>query len=303
MAKTTVAETIKNITYNHLENNDGVLLGQCVTAVGWINGTVPDCKNIVELPMTDTAAAGFATGLAMVNRRPIFVVRFQDLLILNGSPLIYYAAKSKELHGVPAPIFIRAIGADRIGPVHSDIVHSLFAHYPGFIVISPMTPLEYKEAWEYYITHDDVVFISEHRDSFNNTEELDDIIYPDADITVFTISATRFEAIKASRLLYTENIKCNVVNIKWIKPMHPTIEECIDVICNTKNHLGIVLDADYTICGISESIAYQIMSKCDSTVIAIGTEDKSKCLKEELQNKYMDSLNICSKIKELLSNE
>ena len=51
----TTAETINEITRNHLTHGDGLLLGQCVTAVGWIGGTVPDCEGIVELPMTDVA--------------------------------------------------------------------------------------------------------------------------------------------------------------------------------------------------------------------------------------------------------
>ena len=99
MGTITVADTIRNISRQHLEENNGLLLGQSISAVGWVNNTVPDCAGIVELPMTDVAGAGIAVGTAMVGRRPIFVIRFQDFLVLNGSPLIFYAAKSKELHG------------------------------------------------------------------------------------------------------------------------------------------------------------------------------------------------------------
>ena len=57
-----VAETIKEITRNHLTKSNGLLFGQCVTAVGWIAGTVPDCEGLVEIPMTDVAGPGFAVG-------------------------------------------------------------------------------------------------------------------------------------------------------------------------------------------------------------------------------------------------
>ena len=50
----TVAETIKEATREHL-NSGGLLFSQCVTAVGWIGGTVPDCKGIVELSMAFTS--------------------------------------------------------------------------------------------------------------------------------------------------------------------------------------------------------------------------------------------------------
>ena len=90
MGQITVAKTIKEITRRHLQENNGLLLGQAVTAVGWVNGTVPDISGIVELPMTDVAGAGFAVGAAMVGRRPIFILRFQDFLMLNGKYADFY---------------------------------------------------------------------------------------------------------------------------------------------------------------------------------------------------------------------
>ena len=68
-------ETIKEISRNHLEKNNGVLLGQALTAVGWVNGTVPNCKGVLELSMADVAGAGITVGTAIVGRRPIFVIR------------------------------------------------------------------------------------------------------------------------------------------------------------------------------------------------------------------------------------
>ena len=46
-----VAETIKKNTRKHLENG-GLFYGQCVSAVGWIGGTVPEMteeEGIIEL--------------------------------------------------------------------------------------------------------------------------------------------------------------------------------------------------------------------------------------------------------------
>ena len=41
MAKS-VRETIKDITYSHLKEKDGLCFGQCLTAVGWVGGTLPE---------------------------------------------------------------------------------------------------------------------------------------------------------------------------------------------------------------------------------------------------------------------
>lgn len=285
MGAVTVADTIREISRRHLEENNGLLLGQSVSAVGWVNNTVPDCKGIIELPMTDVAGAGIAVGAAMVGRRPIFVVRFQDFLILNGSQLIFYAAKSKELHGRSTPLFVRAIAADGIGPVHSGVLHSIFMHFPGFRVCSPMTPKEYEAVWDDFMNHDDPMIVSEHRASFLNTEELDDIIHEEAEITLFPISATRFEAVKAAELLAAEGIRCNVVHILWLKPFVAD-GRMVTPLLQTK--CGLVIDAGHEVAGASQAIAYELIQASGIQVKALGLMDKTKCLCPPFQNKYPD---------------
>jgi hypothetical protein len=59
----TVAETISGITRKHLLENNGLLFGQCVTAVGWVGGTIPPLREedgIVELPTSDVSNGGEA---------------------------------------------------------------------------------------------------------------------------------------------------------------------------------------------------------------------------------------------------
>jgi len=91
----TVAETIKFLSKRLIDSNKGIIIGQCLSAVGWVQNTVPaQKKGIVELPMTDVAGAGFAVGASLANIRPIFILRFQSFLWLNASPLINHAAKA-----------------------------------------------------------------------------------------------------------------------------------------------------------------------------------------------------------------
>ena len=40
----TVAETIRDISKKHIEKNKGVIMGQCLSAVGWVQNTVPAQK-------------------------------------------------------------------------------------------------------------------------------------------------------------------------------------------------------------------------------------------------------------------
>ena len=300
MGPRTVADTIREITKRHLTQNNGLLLGESISAVGWVNNTVPNCPGIVELPMTDVAGAGIAVGTALVGRRPIFVIRFQDFLILNGSPLIFYAAKVKELHGKSAPVFVRAIAAEGLGPVHSGILHSIFMHFPGFRVCSPMTPKEYEEIWEDFMTNDVPMIVSEHRMSYSNTQEMKDVIVENADITLYAISSVRFEVIKATEMLKRDGIKCNIVHIVWLKPFAIT-DRLIEPLLQSKR--GIVIDPGHEIAGASQSIAYELNQATGCSVKALGLYDRTKCLCPPFQNKTPDADRICETAKEVLQNE
>ncbi len=300
MGQKTLAETIKEITSTHLDRNNGLLLGECISAVGWVNNTVPDVKGIIELPMTDVAGAGIAVGAALVGRRPIFVIRFQDFLILNGSPLIFFAAKIKELHGKSAPVFVRAIASDGLGPVHSGVLHSIFMHFPGFRVCSPMTPNEYKEIWKTYMKNDDPMICSEHRFSYQNSQELPDITIENAHITLYAISCTRFEAVKAVELLKRDGIRCNLINMLWLKPFDIT-GRLIQPLKESK--LGLVVDPGHEIAGASQSIAYTLNQASGCKVTALGLYDRTKCLCPPFQNKTPDAQRIYETVKGMLNKE
>jgi hypothetical protein len=59
MAKT-VRQTIKDITRQHL-GNGSKCYGQCLTAVGWVGGTLPELyekDGMIELSMADVAGGG-----------------------------------------------------------------------------------------------------------------------------------------------------------------------------------------------------------------------------------------------------
>ena len=296
-SKLTLAETIKEIIREHLEKNNGLLLGQCISAVGWVNGTVPNIEGIVELPMTDVSGAGIAVGIAMTGRRPIFVVRFQDFMILNGSPLINYAAKCKELHNRSVPVFIRAIASEGLGPVHSGVLHSIFMHFPGFKVCSPMTPGEYREIWKDYMGGDDPMYVSEHRESFKNAEEFEDVIIPDADITLYGISSTRFHLREVAERLKVTGIECNIIHLFWLKPLKLEEKKLTPL---KQSGLGLVIDASFEICGASRSIAYELSNITGCKVKALGLQDHTKCLCSPLQNKSPDAEVIIDKVVELV---
>jgi len=266
----TLAETIKAITRTHLEETNGMLFGQAIKAVGWVNNTVPDSRGIVELPMSDVSNMGIACGAALGGRRPIIVIRFQDFMWLNSSPLVNYAAKAKDIFNLSVPVFVRALAQENAGCTHSGVLHSVFMHMPGFRIAAPMAPREYEAVWESFMAHDDPMYVSEHRSSFSNAQEFKNADEP-ADVTLIGISAARFNLAGAAALLAEQGIRCNQAHAVWLKPL---VDEHL-LRSLSRSRLGLVVDAGFETCGAAQSIAYHLAWKTGKPVKALGLEDRS----------------------------
>lgn len=298
----TTAETIKEITDKHLTKGNGLLLGQCVSAVGWIGGTVPDVQGIVEIPMTDVAGPSFAVGAALMGRRPIFVVRYQGFMYYNCSTLINYAARSKEVWGVPCPVFIRSLGMEGNGVGHtaSSCVHTMFMHTPGMPVACPVTPGEYRAVWEHYIQHDDPIYVSEHRKTYPIKDEMPDKISHNSKITLMAISGARLNALEASKKLTEQGIEHDLCHIMWLKPFAPS-EELLKSLSRTK--LGLIVDSDFELAGAAQALAYDLMHKTDSKVFALGLEDRVCGVAKHTENITPSPEKIMERIGQILKGK
>jgi hypothetical protein len=270
--KATLREVIRNISAEHLKTGNQ-LFGQCLTAVGWVGGTVPElteADGLVELPMADVMAGGVITGAALIGTRPIYVVRYQGFQWFNASIIANYAAKSKEIWGVPCPIFIRSIAMEGgIGPVAGSSHHGLVNRMPGINIASPMTPEEYVAVYKNFMDSDDPMYVSEHRKSYLNTEELYDVRIDKPDFVLFPFSITRFEA---DKLVKNGKLKISVFHQLWIKPLKIS-NEAVENLKNSK-YGGLVLDDDYPN-GIAKQVAYELMLASGKPVRVLAIEEKT----------------------------
>jgi len=252
------------------------------------------------LSMADVAGGGIATGAALAGKRPIYVIRYQGFNWYNAPMILNYACKSKELWNVPCPIFIRSIAMEgKIGPVAGSSHHSLYYRMPGIKIASPMTPLEYKKIYNSFMKEDDVYYVSEHRGSFNNKIELPDIIKTKPILTLFAISITRFEAIKAVEILKKKNININLCNILWLKPLKIN-EKGIKSLKNSK-YGGLVLDDDYED-GISKNIANDLSLRTNKKVFTLGLKNKSAGFSVKGDNLPPNCKEIVNKILKIIKN-
>jgi acetoin:2,6-dichlorophenolindophenol oxidoreductase subunit beta len=281
----TLAQKIEEITRKHLQEGNGLALGQCLTAVGWVAGTVPqltEADGLVELATSDVSNGGVATGLALAGRRPIYIVRYQGFQWYNAASIVNYAGKSKEMWGVPCPVFVRSIAMEgAIGPVASNSHHSIYTRVPGVLVTAPATPGEYQQIWDHFMTHDDPMYVSEHRRCFPIDYEMPDVIHDEADITIFAISSTRMNAIEAVKELEKEGIVCNLVHLVWLKPF--IVEERMKRALSTSKFGGLVLDGDYEN-GIAKTIAFDIIESVNKPVRVLALEERTAGFAPHLDN-------------------
>ena len=294
-------QTIKDIIKNHLLKKGGKVFGQCLTAVGWVGGTLPELyekDGMIELSMADVAGGGIVVGAGLMMTRPIYVIRYQGFNWYNCPMIVNYACKSKEIWKKPCPILVRGIAMEGgIGPVAGSSHHSLYYRMPGIKILSPMTPEEYKQTYEYFMNNDEVIYVSEHRGSYDNTKELNDIIYDKSDLVIFAISITRFEALKAQEILKNENINISVVNMFWIKPYKIT-EKHIKALKNSKFG-GLVIDDDYED-GIAKSIANDLNNISGKSIKTLGLKNKTAGFHPDVDNLPPNAEQIYKFIKKII---
>lgn len=273
----TVAETIKENTRKHLLENNGLLFGQCVRAVGWIGGTVPELteeQGIVELPTSDCSNSGIVCGAALVGRKPIYVIRYQGFLWYNAASLVNYAAKSLYLWDQPCPVFVRAIAMEgAIGPVAGGMHHSMIARMPGIKTFCPITPKEWQEAWNYFLENNEPVFCSEHRLSFNNNQELPHIQNNNPDIAIFGIGPIRLKQKQiVDDLWIRHKIKASFTGVYDIENIQHFFS-MLYVLNQAK--IGIIIDSDYAGCGLADKFATELMILGNKKVYPIGINHKT----------------------------
>lgn len=268
----TLREVIRELTASHLKLGNQ-LFGQCLTAVGWVNGTVPELTEndgLVELSMADVMAGGVVVGSALMGKRPIYLVRYQGFQWFNSPIIANYAGKSKDIWQRPCPIFIRSIAMEGgIGPVGGSSHHGLFYRMPGIKIAAPMTPNEYKQVYQEFMEGDDTVYVSEHRNSYNVDYETSDVVIDNADFILFPFSITRYEALNIGSVT---NFKCSVFPQCWISPLKITTEQ-IDALKKSK-YGGVVLDDDYPN-GIAKQIAYELMHKSGKPVHVLCIDERT----------------------------
>ena len=187
---------------------------------------------VLDAPISEDAIVGAAIGAAIEGMRPIIEMQFADFSTPGFNQIINQAATHFWRTQVPCPITIRlpSGGTSGSGPFHSQSMETLYAHYPGLIVMTPATVEDAYSMLLEAVAIDDPVIFCEHKYLYYHlkAEKLPTEAMPvgkariaraGRDMTIVAYSAMVHEALAVADELASERTEVEVVDLRSVKPL------------------------------------------------------------------------------------
>ena len=219
------------------EREDVFLYGQDIGSFGGAfkatKGFIEEFPDrVLDAPISEDAMAGMAIGAAISGMRPIVEMQFADFSSIAFNQIVNQAGTHFYRTGIPVPITMRMPcgGTPGSGPFHSQMVETLYAHYPGIVVVTPATVADAYYLLKASVLLDDPVVFCEHKFLYRwlKSKNLDydglplgaaRITRPGKHATVVTYSAMVHEAVRAANRLAEEGWEIEVVDLRSVKPL------------------------------------------------------------------------------------
>ena len=175
---------------------------------------------------------GLAVGAAIEGMRPIIEMQFADFSTVGFNQIVNQAATLFWRTNVACPITVRlpSGGTSGSGPFHSQNMETIYAHYPGLIVLTPATVEDAYSMLLEAVAIDDPVIFCEHKFLYYHlkAEKLPSEALPvgkariareGRDLTIVTYSAMVHESLAAAAELQSEGWEVEVVDLRSVKPL------------------------------------------------------------------------------------
>ena len=231
-------EAIREAQSLALATDENVFIyGQDVGAFG---GAFKATKNlfhehpdrVIDAPISEDAMVGLAVGAAIEGMRPIIEMQFADFSSVGFNQIVNQAATLFWRTAVPCPITIRlpSGGTPGSGPFHSQCMETIYAHYPGTIVMTPATVEDAYSMLLDAIAIDDPVIFCEHKYLYYHLKadslpkqtlpaKSARIVRSGRHATVVTYSAMLHEALRAANNMKNDGYEIEIVDLRCIKPI------------------------------------------------------------------------------------
>src|ERR1700726_1290539 len=187
---------------------------------------------VLNTPISEDAIVGTAIGAALQGMRPIVEMQFADFSSIALNQILNNAGTHYWRTNVPVPITVRlpSGGTKGSGPFHSQSMESLYAQYPGLIVMTPGTVEDAYTMLIDAVAIDDPVVYCEHKLLYYHlkADKLPTESWPigkarivreGRDLTIVSYSAMVQESLTAAAELAREGFQAEVVDLRTVKPL------------------------------------------------------------------------------------
>ena len=245
-------------------------------------------KRIIDTPISEAGFGGVGVGSTMTGCRPIIEFMTFNFALVGIDQIVNNAAKIRQMSGgqFPCPIVFRGptASAGQLAATHSQSFESWYANCPGLKVIIPSNPYDAKGLLKASIRDNDPVIFMESEQMYGDKGEIPeneyiiplgvaDIKRHGKDVTIVSFGKIIKEAYKAAEKLQKENIDCEIIDLRTIRPMD---YETIFASVKKTNRL-VILEESWPFGNISTEIVYQVQNKIfdylDSPIEKINTAD------------------------------
>ncbi|SKB75278.1 pyruvate dehydrogenase E1 component beta subunit [Salegentibacter holothuriorum] len=253
---------------------------------GMLDEFGPD--RVIDTPIAELGFSGIGVGSAMNGNRPIIEFMTFNFSLVGIDQIINNAAKMRQMSGgqFNIPIVFRGptASAGQLGATHSQAFESWFANCPGLKVIVPSNPYDAKGLLKAAIRDDDPVIFMESEQMYGDKGEVPeeeyvieigkaDIKREGSDVTIVSFGKIIKEAYKAADKLAEDDISCEIIDLRTIRPMdHEAIIESVK-----KTNRLVILEEAWPFGNISTEITYQVQAKAfdylDAPIVKINTAD------------------------------
>ncbi len=272
-------------------------------------------KRVIDTPISELGFAGIGVGSTMTGNRPIIEFMTFNFALVGIDQIINNAAKIRQMSGgqFPCPIVFRGPtgSAGQLAATHSQAFESWYANCPGLKVIVPANPYDAKGLLKAAIRDNDPVIFMESEQMYGDKGEVPEGEYvlpigvaevkqEGNDVTIVSFGKILKEAQKAVDALSKENISCELIDLRTIRPLD--MDTILDSVKKT-NRL-VILEESWPFGNISTEITYQVQNQAfdylDAPVQKINTADTpapySPVLLEEWLPNHEDVVRAVKKV-------
>jgi 2-oxoisovalerate dehydrogenase E1 component len=249
-------------------------------------------QRLFNSPISEGAIVGTAIGYGMCGGRVIAEIMYCDFLGRSGDEVFNQLPKWQAMSGniIKMPVVVRVSVGSKYGAQHSQDWSSLVAHIPGLKVVFPATPYDAKGLMNSALQGTDPVIFFESQRIYDIGEMFytagvpegyyeiplgePDIKKSGTDLTILTIGATLYPALKAAETLFKDyGLNAEVIDARTLVPFN------YEPVINSVRKTGkIVLASDASSRGsflkeMAQTITELAFDELDAPPVVVGSRN------------------------------